>query len=345
MADMVNRLTGEGGEAGDALRRVQDFDPQSLVRESDLGKKFALNEAVAPARQVIELFQMIAPSQLVHLPERQKNLIRDQANSFFSYLEQASKFDLETASPNPLDAKNAIVANLEGQYQPTFDALFPLISFVTARAQDFSALERSARAAVQSAKDLAQNFETEIASYQKSAQTVLEEIRNVAAEQGVSKQAIHFKGEADNHKAEAGLWLTRTIYSAIALAIFSLISLFIHKIPLLTPTNQYEAIQVLASKILIFFVFSYVLILCARNFLSHRHNEVVNRHRQNALATFTALAEATSDAASSDIVLSHAAACIFSPQDSGYSKGDTSASESVPNIQLMPRIGQAAANG
>lgn len=39
-------------------------------------------------------------------------------------------------------------------------------------------------------------------------------------------------------------------------------------------------------------------------------------------ATFTALAEATSDAASSNIVLSHAASCIFSPHDTGYIKHD-----------------------
>ena len=54
-------LHGEGGEAGDALRRIQDFDPEILVREQELGSKFALREYVDPARRVIELFKLISP--------------------------------------------------------------------------------------------------------------------------------------------------------------------------------------------------------------------------------------------------------------------------------------------
>lgn len=52
------KLTGEGGEAGDALRRVQEFDPKTLVRESELGTKFALQEVVEPVRQVINLWRL-----------------------------------------------------------------------------------------------------------------------------------------------------------------------------------------------------------------------------------------------------------------------------------------------
>ncbi len=76
--------------------------------------------------------------------------------------------------------------------------------------------------------------------------------------------------------------------------------------------------------------------------MSHKHNEIVNRHRQNALATFTTLADATSDAASSDIVLSHAASCIFSPQETGYAKQDSVSSDKVPGLQIIPRIGSGA---
>lgn len=126
----------------------------------------------------------------------------------------------------------------------------------------------------------------------------------------------------------------------MGLGTYAIASLFLHEIPGLQTTDAYRTAQIAVSKVLIFGVIAYMLLLCARNFLSHKHNEVVNRHRQNALATFTALAEATSDAASSDIVLSHAAACIFSPQDSGYIKTDTVRGDSVPGLQLLPRIGE-----
>jgi hypothetical protein len=327
-------------ETRDALVRVQDFDTGQLVREAELGKKFAMREAVAPAKKVIELFKLIAPTQLEFFPNAQLTTIRDQANAFYSLLEEVETFDVEEASPNPSDAKDALVDRLEQQFQPVFNILYPLVSFANIRSLDFAKLERDARAATQTAKDSVAAALSEIEAGKQSVETLVGETRALAAEQGVSKQAIHFKTEADNHKKDATDWQRYTIYTAIGLAGYAVASLFIHKIPGLSPDSSYRAIQIGISKVLIFGVIAYVLILCARNFLSHKHNEIVNRHRQNALATFTALAEATSDAASSDIVLSHAAACIFSPQETGYTKHDSVHAEGVPALQIIPRVGQ-----
>lgn len=332
-------LLGEGGEAGEALVRVQNFDPKSLVREAELGSKFALHEAVQPAQRVIELFRLLSPSQMYHFPDQQRNTVRDQANAFYSLLEKCQSFEIEDAQPSPTEAKNALINQLESQFQPVFNAIYPLISFAAARSQDFSALERQARAAAQSARDVAKGVAEELEEQKRAASVILDEVRAMAAEQGVSKQAIHFKNEADIHHDLAEKWRRYTILTALGLGVYAMASLFLHNVPGLEPTTAYRAVQLGVSKVLIFAVIAYMLFLCSRNFLSHKHNEIVNRHRQNALATFTALAEATSDAASSDIVLSHAAACIFSPQDTGYTKHDRAGSESVPSLQVVPRIG------
>lgn len=215
------------------------------------------------------------------------------------------------------------------------------MAFATARSQDFSALEQDARAATQSVKDQADEILAEMNSQKTSAESILNEVRLVAAEQGVGNQARHFKEEANKHGELAKEWLRSTILSSIILAAYAIASLFIHNIPG-TMSGAYGAIQISISKVLIFGVIAYGVLLCARNFLSHKHNEIVNRHRQNALSTFTALSEETSDAASSDIVLSHAAACIFSPQDTGYSKGDSKGLEGVPALQILPTIGGAS---
>lgn len=334
-------LTGEGGEAGDAIRRLQEFDASSLVRESELGSKFALRECVAPAQRVVDLFKQISPAQVGFFAQDQQNMLRDLANGYFNLLDQCLQFEIEGAQPTPTDAKNALVQQLEAQFQPIFSQLHPLISYATTRAQDFAQLERDARAATQATKDNSEAVLKEINQYKTSIETILGEVRAMAAEQGVSKQAIYYKGEADKHAEEAGTWLKYTICTAIGLGVYAIGSLFLHEIPGLQTTDAYRTAQIAVSKVLIFGVIAYMLLLCARNFLSHKHNEVVNRHRQNALATFTALAEATSDAASSDIVLSHAASCIFSPQDSGYIKSAGGHGDSVPGLQLLPRLGEA----
>lgn len=79
--------------------------------------------------------------------------------------------------------------------------------------------------------------------------------------------------------------------------------------------------QLISSKVLIFAVLGYLLLMAARNYATHKHNVVVNRHRQNALLTYRSLVEASDGSGTEDIVLAHAASCIFSPQETGFSHG------------------------
>ena len=74
------------------------------------------------------------------------------------------------------------------------------------------------------------------------------------------------------------------------------------------------------------------------NYSTHKHNAVVNRHRQNALLTYRSLVEASGDAGTEDIILAHAASCIFSPQETGfsYSKGET-ATGSKSVLELLTK--------
>ena len=64
----------------------------------------------------------------------------------------------------------------------------------------------------------------------------------------------------------------------------------------------------------------------------------MNRHRQNALLTYRSLVEASGESGTEDIVLAHAASCIFSPQETGFSTGkgeSNSGSKSV--LELLTK--------
>jgi len=91
----------------------------------------------------------------------------------------------------------------------------------------------------------------------------------------------------------------------------------------------------------VFAVLSFMLYLSARSFLSHKHNAVVNRHRQNALLTYRALADAAAADQNREVILTHAAACIFSPQPTGYSNdgGDAAKVSSVVEVFGKPFAG------
>lgn len=327
-----------------ALERIQQFDPQTLSQEEGLGTKMGFAAAIGPAETLVGLYKRIPLDVLDDLTESQLDRIIQQTNSDHQLFEQILAFD-----PNENDAattRTTRISTLEDRRDQLFEIIWQFIAYGVARSTDASLLETQARATIQAIKDDAKAVTDDLNASRDEATAALEAIRAVAAEQGVSQQAAYFKKEAEEQESLAATWLKRTYGFAAGVGAFATASLFFHKIDWLAPASRGELLQLITSKVLVFAVLGYLLLMAARNYSAHKHNAVVNRHRENALITYRALAEAASEGGTADIVLAHAAACIFSPQETGFSqrKDDTSAgSKSV--FELMTRGATSAARG
>jgi len=326
--------------AKESLERIVGYDLKGISREKELGEKLSFKLAIDPIKRVISVFKQLSIDHLGELADAQLQIIQQQADAFYNLVESIRTFDADgTGTPS---IRDQLITNIVSNRQKVFTALFPFISYLTVRMTDFSKLESDARAAVQATKDEANKTAETLVEHEKQAKNILESVQKVAAEQGVSQQAVYYKGEADEHKKQASIWGNRTMYAAIVLGLFAVFSLYLHKWPWLglMPENTYDAIQLGLSKILIFGVISYAMILCARNFLNHTHNAIVNRHRQNALLTFTSLADAAGQESNQDIILAQAAECIFAPQDTGYIKQSSNITSGSTQAvaRSLPRI-------
>ena len=332
-------------EARESLQRIQDFDAESLRRTEDLGAHLHFGEAVEPANRLIELFRRLSLEALQDFPDPTLNTIKDQANSVYNIFKQALEFSPASSDANPKSQQQTILKQLISSYPSAFQVLHPFISYSLHRTADFQRLDTEARATLQSVEDRVGKFSSQMQGHEKEAKRILDEIRNVAAQEGVIQQASHFRAESESHELKAEEWRGKTVRLAWVLGVFALLSIVIHKIPGLEPKTVYDTIQLAISKVLVFFVITYMLVLSARNFMSHKHNAVVNKHRQNALMTHRALVEGTSDGGARDAVMVHAASCIFAPQPTGYSQqsgdGDSSGPRSV--VELASRSAVVAA--
>lgn len=330
-------------ETKEALERVQSYKAETLRRTEDLGVHLHFADAVEPAQRIVDLFRRLSIEALRDFPDPILNEVKSQANSTFNLFKQITDFSPE--SGNPKQQRQNIVDQLIASYPSTFQCLHSLIAYSLHRAADFQRLDAEARATLQSVEDKASSFSAAMEKHEVEARRVLGEIRKVAAEEGVTQQASHFRAESEIHEKKAEEWRRRTVSIAWTLGIFAVASLFIHRIPFLRPDTVYDTIQLAISKILVFFVIAYMLILAARNFMGHKHNSVVNKHRQNALLTHRALVEGAADSGARDAVMVHAASCVFSPQPTGYtlqgSEGDSSSPRSV--IELASRSVTAVA--
>lgn len=326
-------------EAKESLERMQPFEVAELPRESDLGNRLNFSNAVEPATNLIELYKRLSVVALQDFPNDVLNNIKNHANNHYKLFSQVIEFDPE--QQDPVSVRNSLIQQLEAAYQPAFQALHQYIAYSLHRSADFQRLDSDARATLQSIEDKSSKIATQLSEHEQNAKSVLDEIRRVAAEEGVTKQAAHFNAEFEHHSTEAGKWQERAIKLAIALGVFAVISLFIHKVPYLKPENTYDAIQLSISKFLVFFVIAYMLFLSAKNFMNHKHNAIVNKHRQNALMTHSALVEASGNEGVRDAVLLQASSCIFSPQSTGYTSGndgDLSNQKSMIEILSKPAM-------
>jgi hypothetical protein len=300
-----------------SLVRIQQFDVNELERSNELGITFSFVDALKPAQAVVDLYKRIPITALSDFTDEQLNAIKRQANADFQIFDTILKFDPQT--DGTAQRRQEIINEVQGRRDAVFRELWQYIAYGVARLTDASTLEVQARATIQSIKDAAKVLTDQLALDVGAAEKALIAIRAAAFEQGVSQQAVYFKGEAGDQETKAADWLERTYQFAGALGVFALAGLFLHRWEWLAPKSSIEVFQFVASKVLIFALLGFMLIMAARNYASHKHNAVVNRHRQNALLTYQALVAAAGEQGTADIVLAHAAACIFAPQESGYS--------------------------
>jgi hypothetical protein len=317
-------------ETRSALERMQNLDVSTLPREEELGQKFNFLEVVSPTERLLKLYRQLPVSILEDLPENVLTNIRDRANQDYNIIGDILKFD--PTQQNALQTRKSCIDQIYNSYKNTFNFLHPYISYSLNKTADFKRMEGDARAALQAIKDQGDDYMDQIKTILDTANKILGDIRQIAEEHGVTQQAIYFQKSADNHETQADKWQKYTVRVAIGLACYALVSILFHKIPWLDPTNTYQAIQIGISKILVFTVISYMLYICAKNFISHKHNEIVDRHRQNALMTYKALVEAAGDTPNRDIVLVQAAACIFGPQGTGYTSDCVSQPPSAQSV-------------
>ncbi|GAB5518773.1 MAG: hypothetical protein RhofKO_10240 [Rhodothermales bacterium] len=259
---------------------MQNFDPNLLAREDELGARFNFTDVVIPASRLIALYRRISLNSLDDFSSGHLQQIKNQADADYNRFQNI--LDYDPGIQNHVQVRDNYSKAVDQAYDGAFNSLQKHISYGASVAVDFQRMENQARTVIQAIRDQSNDITDELQSSKEQAAQILADVRKVAAEQGVSQQAIYFGEESDSHSKRAQDWRKRTTVYATLLALYAISSVFIHKIPFLTPESSLEAAQLITSKILVFAVLSYLLYLAARNFLSHKHNAIIRAHGQMA---------------------------------------------------------------
>jgi hypothetical protein len=162
-----------------------------------------------------------------------------------------------------------------------------------------------------------------VSATDEKALGALEQAREAAGTRAVTRYVETFKVQADAHAKAARGWGVAVLIIAVAAIAGGV--LFATWGPDLLYYREgamrlkSAGLQIAAVKALALVVLSYLLIVSVHTHRAERHNEIVNRHRMNALATFRALSNTPDvDVPTRNAILTQATSAIFSPLPSGF---------------------------
>jgi anti-sigma28 factor (negative regulator of flagellin synthesis) len=97
-----------------------------------------------------------------------------------------------------------------------------------------------------------------------------------------------------------------------------------------------KIVQFTITKIVVLSALFYGLSITNRNYKAHKHNGIMNKHRQNALSTFEIFSKAASaDDQTKNAILLETTHSIFSNQQTAYLKSEGNSDSSNKIIEII----------
>lgn len=269
---------------------------------------------------------VVAKVDPVSLPDGHLRRFYDAMRSLKTSLRGLGTFDpekirtQEKGAADPFHVRDQLIATVREAHDQVFTDLAPIIAGGTQMGDDLATISEIARGVVGEVSD-------DLRAKRDDAVAMLDELRSLAAkakesaqETGVATHGRGFGDAADSHRSAAIAWLVLVgalLILAGGLATWSLVWTFNHRATI-AKLSPVAATQFTISKLVIASLVGSAIVWSARMYRAHRHNEIVNRHRQRALTTFETFVKATKDEQTKSAVLLQTTESIFSPQATGY---------------------------
>lgn len=320
-------------ELRESLKKLSEIRAEDLGRREELGTTFNFEEGIPIFERTLKLFRDLSECNFDNLPLAVLNGLRQSADQTLRAFNEIRNFNLE-AQQTPRPARDQIIKKIENEYPTHFDKLYPIIAYSVRKGTDFTKLEREGIETRDLLKRIVSDHETKSKEKLDEMEKVLVKVRQAAAEVGVAQHSVHFMEQSEHHRKSSKVWLVATGIIGIVTILFAWFSL--HYVT--SSDSTYQIIRFTISRILIISILSYALVWSGKNYSAHKHNEVINKHRQNALSTFETFVKATNDPETKNAVLLQATRSIFTPQRSGYLSKDSEPTSPNQFIEILRQI-------
>ncbi|MCX5717284.1 MAG: hypothetical protein NTW44_03035 [Nitrospirae bacterium] len=319
------------------LAALDEIKPQDIIRTDELGRELSFEIGLPIFERVLKLFHALYTSNLDNVPYNTLNALKNQAKDALDEFNKVKTFSPRQQSQNPIGIRDNLVNSLRDRYDTYFQIISPVIAYSIRKGTDFEALEKKAQETVNSIESLKNEYLSKQGQITSEMESVLQKVRQAAAEVGVAQHATHFKDEAIDHNEKSEKWLYATVAIATLTIVWGFLAIFVIKVP--DNASSAQVLQFTIGKLIVLSALYYSLVWSAKNYYAHRHNYVINKHRQNCLNTFETFVKAAgNDAETKNAVLLQATQSIFSSQSSGYVHKDSESESPNKFIEIMRSV-------
>ena len=344
--DPINNKREEERKTIQAVEWVKKFGPYNLPNNGP----FHFSDVYCDVEALVQIYGHITEGILDGLAPSQVIKMRECAERDFALLESARKFNSERLGDAEAKEQHAkIVADIRSACADSIDRLMVYIHHGTQKLQHLQKLESSLRQQLAKAESATKPLEEQVEEARGKIQSQIAQFWKMASSVKVSTQAAYFEAEGKKHIFASYFWMGAAFGAMLLLVAYALYGDELLPVDFSGKAGgalTYAITRAMFTRVLVFTVLGYALFFCARNYAAHRHNAIVNRHRQNALNTYTALVEANATPENRDIVLAQAARCIFAPQESGYARGGGTESGGMSVFETIRRgAGKSSSEG
>ena len=316
-------------EVKNMVDSITTYTIPELLRE-DLGPELNFVSIAKLIESYITLFKNILSCDFDEIPIQQIRAISSQGTQAIDVLNNLRDFSLQKYPSNPINTRDQLLRNVQDYYSTAIGEIAFIADYFKPK-ETFENYQEEAKNALEQIRLLKAELSSSKETINKELAEILETARQTVSEVGVASHAIHFKNEATENLNESKNWLIALVITVLLTIGWGIACFFIHP----DTKDSVDVIQFTVAKLIIISGLYFALSMITKNYKAHRHNYIVNKHKQNSLNSFEAFVKgAGEDLQTKNAVLISATQSIFSAQPSGYSNQDTD-SEPSKIIEIL----------
>ncbi len=312
------------------LKKIYEYESKiEELYKTDLGSQYNFLSCIDLFKYIFDLAHRIENLDFSKLPLSYSSAIEEALENVLSTLAEIRSLKLENISNNLKGNHQQKISELNNRYQSLIEAIVPAYNINSLFSDITNPIHEKAKMLFE---DI-QGNSTDIQKAKDDIFKVLEDIQSAAAKGGASKYSTIFHEQYQKHEESAKYWLWG-MGAALGAIIGTGVLLWIFDNPVSQDVSS--IVHFAFIRIVLLTVLFYSLNVCSKNYKSHKHNSIVNKHRANALNTFRVFVDAAKDDEDTkNAVLLEATRTIFSSQQTAYLNNENEAESPIKIIELI----------